>query len=180
MPTEPEPANAGVLDCAWLRGQNCWKATLAAATCLPTGTGTFTPDALSCAYPGGAEVTFFRSPRESGAENWDFSVTVNGQSCVRLRQVPYRTEITTSAGTVVRATATTGNVFVVCPDGSAYVQPKELAWRCGTLDPEFEASFLGYSNWFGNPADAPFGYVANVLGADTAGGMLPLFDCRYP
>jgi hypothetical protein len=107
-------------------------------------------------------------------------VIVNGQNCIRVRQVPYRTEVTTSAGTVVVATATSGNVFVQCPDGSAYVQPKELAWTCGTFDPMYETSFSGGSVSTTNDGAAAFGYAGKVLGASAPGGVLPLFDCRSP
>jgi len=115
---------SGVLDCAWLAGDNCLKATLQAAmSCTEplTQIGAFNADNTICTYPDGVAVTFdapVQFPLGLNPPGWHFSVTRAGAECLRFDS----TDNVNFKLVVNGNTLTNGGypLTITCPDGTSY------------------------------------------------------------
>jgi hypothetical protein len=163
-------------------GDNCWKATLAAAeSCLPPAseTGTVGADG-TCSYASGTVVTF-QPPQGLGPYTsfTSFELKTGGSTCLSFANNDAGTgsSVTTQAGTVSVTGNPDGSARLVCPDGSVYTsQPLDAAtWPpCPGDFPELSEGFAGK----GSPDGGAWGGTATLSFEDTGidGGML-VFAC---
>jgi len=120
------------LDCAYLAGDNCWKTTVAKATCLPAAgtTGTLSADNASCAYASGQMITFTPAlvlPLASGFNDWNFKVTTGGQPCLHYEESSGGFELTVGADAVSEMVSGGDGIDLTCPDGTTYSNSNALA-----------------------------------------------------
>jgi hypothetical protein len=121
------------LTCAFLAGDNCWKATVAKATsCLPAAgtTGVLAADNASCTYATGQVVTFtspLTLPLPQGAVAWNFNVTTNGAPCLHYADTASGFDLTAGGDTVSELPGSGGSLELMCPDGTAYTNKNALA-----------------------------------------------------
>jgi hypothetical protein len=165
-------AGAGGLDCGWLAGDNCYKQTVAASTnCLPAmgERGMLSQDNKTCTYASGQVVTFdmpLTLPLPMDPV-WKFTVTSQGQTCLRVDGSPSSTFIvTSSAGTFTETTSGLA-LSMTCPDGKSFSNGN--AFDLFSCDGGFSA-FPG-SAWSGSDTSVSF----SLLGA--TGGQQPVFFC---
>ncbi len=119
-------AASATLDCAWLGGNNCYRAA-ATASCLPPATamGMLSRDGKTCTYASGAVITFddpvtFPIPL-SPLRLFKFTVTTGGQLCLRYEDVsssPIRARMSTALGAI--SIDESSGITVSCPDGKRY------------------------------------------------------------
>jgi hypothetical protein len=161
------------LDCAWLAGDNCWKATLAeASSCLPGSgpTGTFSPDRQSCSYTGSPQVTFTSAVPNPVPQDqlWNFTLAAAGQTCVKLEQPDGSTfRLTTSAGTVT-ATTSGADEVVTCPDGKSYAGDGLTLLQCASLN-----DLPGAAYSYGTATAS-----LSLLGGQSSNGAVHVFTCQ--
>jgi len=122
------------LDCAYLGSDNCWKTTATAATsCLPADgtTGVLSGDNTSCTYASGQLVTFAAAlvlPLPSQFEDWNFTVTTNGQPCLHYEESSSGFEMTVGGqDTVAEMLFGAGGLELTCPDGTTFSNANALS-----------------------------------------------------
>ncbi len=163
------------LDCNWLAGSNCYKATVSATSaCLPDSTtsGTLSADGKTCTYANGQVITFeppVMMPLSTG-QPLHFTLTSGGTQCLKVDESGSGSfTLTTTDGTF--ASALQGGVLTAtCPDGSSYGVSGSSALA------------LLYCDGGGTPPSTAVGSGTNSLqfwlgGLGTA-TLLPVFDCR--
>ena len=168
------------LDCAWLASDNCWKMTASsAASCLPDSntSGTFSADKKSCTYVGGAVVTFATPLTLPLPDNptWDFTVSNDGQACLRYVENASRAiTLTVNGKSFSEAPMGSMGLSVTCPDGKRYSTDNAFnLLGCG-------GSLLGDlpgNVWSDSSTAVSFGLISTSVGSDQS---LSVFDCRTP
>jgi hypothetical protein len=173
---------AGLLDCAWASGPNCWKATLMpASSCLPPSSdlGTMSADGTTCTYPTGTTVTFAPPLMIGpGATLSQFGVTTGGAPCLTYVENDAGTgsSVTTQAGTVsLTGNAAAQSLTVTCPDGSTYTGYARELGTCDGGIPSFDVGYGGHPASDGGPSHGQLSVTLNDTGA--AGGTL-VFNCQ--
>lgn len=171
---------AATLDCAWLAGDNCWKATAnAAKACLPasTSSGTLSADNATCTYPTGQVVSF--TPALTlplpNSFNWNFTVTANGQTCMRFQETAAGgLTLTVGSQTFTQTTVGTLGIRFTCPDGTSYSNPN--AFDLLNCPAGFEGMpGTGYSD---TSTSANLSLLSTA--SSTTSSSLPVFDCNKP
>jgi hypothetical protein len=188
----PDTTPSGVLDCALLSSDNCWKTTvLAAASCAPPAAatnslvdvGTLSADGLTCTYASGTVVTFERPLVANGESDIStFTVTTDGKPCLHVLAASNGTAVTTPAGTVtVVASQDGGTVSLICPDGSTYVGTAATLSACeaGTI-PGLNAGQGGVGFSDGASSIASSIRVTVTIEDANSGDGLVAFVCGTP
>lgn len=181
---------SGALDCALLRGDNCWKTMVnrvrdCGGQTLDGGTvqsGTLSVDRLTCSYPDGREVLFDRPvsfPLDHG-EELSFTVEKDGQACFSFFHV-----IDDGAGSQIRLTVGGETVRVegtppdeaalFCPDGSAYRGSGKALLACESSYDKLEQILPGIV-WQGSGSS----YGGLELNGAGSGSPVTLFSCNAP
>jgi hypothetical protein len=126
------------IDCAWLAGDNCWRASAAAATACTdaAATGTLDGTTTTCSYADGTAVRFATSLGASLQDptSWDFTVVSStATACARYVQSgPASATLTTRLGSLSMSRA--GDPMVLtCPDGSRFGMAWDVAATCPDL-----------------------------------------------
>jgi hypothetical protein len=177
-----EGGASGVLDCSWAAGENCWKSTIAAASCLPPSgqQGTLSADEKTCSYASGIVIAF-DAPLVVGTKAILPSFTLNsgGAQCMRLEQMPDGITVTTAAGTVsVSIDTSTSTLSVTCPGGATYAGAVATLSACMEAVPS-----KSEGEGFGQ---APDGSVSGHFSLQVDGTSQPdagetfVFDCATP
>jgi hypothetical protein len=164
---------SGSLDCAWLAGDNCLKATgNVAQSCLPpsTATGTMSADGATCTYASGQVVTFtpaltFPIP---DSQTWNFTVSSAGQTCLHYQETAGGDFSLTVEGQTftTAATGATGIRFT-CPDGTSYANSN--AFSLLSCPGGFDS--IPGSAWSGSDSSVSL-TLTGMSSSD-----LPVFDC---
>lgn len=170
------------LDCAYLTGDNCWKATASgAAACLPAQSevGTLSADGKTCTYASGAVVTF-AAPLvlplpEGSTPSWNFTVTgADGQSCLAYKDDASAGIALTVQGQTVKEGPSGGlGIALTCPDGSRYSSSNALQLLSCP-----DAGLLGGlpgEAWSGTDTSVSLSLLATSTGADNG---LSVFNCQ--
>lgn len=141
-PRTPGPPRA--LDCAWARGDNCFKSVVAAAAaCLPPldAVGALSEDGRTCTFATGQTVTFddpVRLPFPDGSRAWNFTVRANGRECLRVTEPDIRHwSVASPAGAVDFVATSASDATAICPDGSRFFAAdwSELQLSCAQDGP---------------------------------------------
>jgi hypothetical protein len=163
------------IDCNWLAGSNCYKATVSATSaCLPDSTtsGALSADGKTCTYPSGQVITFdppVMMPL-SADQLLHFTLTSGGTQCLKVDQGGSGSfTVTTTDGTFA-STSQGGVLTATCPDGSSYSVSGSNALALLSCDGG------------GTPPSTASGSGTNTLqfwlgGLGTA-TLLPVFDCH--
>jgi hypothetical protein len=120
---------AGVLDCSWMDGPNCWNALLPMlSSCVNTTQrfGTFSADRMTCTYDDGTTIKFDapvpKQPSVDKADLWNLTIEKGGRTCLRLEEPAFGAMwLTTSAGLFTATADPTAEV--TCPDGTYFTAP---------------------------------------------------------
>jgi hypothetical protein len=152
------------LDCAWIVGDNCWKAMAArAAGCLPPGaeSGILSSDLRSCTYAGGAIVRFEASVplMASPPRVFQFDLTNAGQSCFTFDQDDAGFAVTVANQTVTSSWPGGMEMSVTCPDGTTYATMDAPALQSCIADPSTSFGGVPGYAYSGGAFDASFGLV---------------------
>jgi hypothetical protein len=168
------------LDCAWLQGENCWKATATAAvSCLPPRgeSGVLSADNSTCTYASGAVVAFTPPlvlPIPTGPI-WNFTVSMGGQPCLHYEDAQASgIKLTVAGQTVTEGVSGGVGLRVTCPDGTSYANAN--AFELLSCQGDGGATFGGL------PGDAYSSTSTSVslslLSTSTmSSSALPVFDC---
>lgn len=166
------------IDCAWLQGQNCWKATVSAvAACAPTGMGAFSANPAGCKYPSGETVTF-SAPATLSGPPYNFSIG----SCVTVEESDAQETIVhvSSRAGHAKLEHKAASLEVTCPDGSlniADLSPTSPLARCNRAEallPDANSVFDSY-----NGPSGSF-YSFHFRGAEGPPGSfsMTVWECR--
>lgn len=125
---------ADSLNCAYLAGDNCWKATAALATsCLPPAseTGVLSADGSTCTYASGDVVTFtpplaFPLP---DTPKWNFTVkSASGASCLSyVDDANGGITLSVQGQTIKETPQGAAGLKLTCPDGTSYANASALS-----------------------------------------------------
>jgi hypothetical protein len=167
---------AATLDCAWLAGDNCWKATVDdVVSCLPPGTesGVLSADNRTCTYPSGAVVTFappivFPIPDNP---TWNFTIATGGQDCLHFESTALTFKLVVAGQTVTETRQGIG-VSVTCPDGARFAAADSTPLFACDADGGANAGNLPGTGWGFSDTNVSF----SLLG--TATGDVLLFNCN--
>ncbi len=112
------------VDCDWFFQSSCYRTGLSeAAACVPpqTAQGTLSSDGKVCVYDDGFVVTFAQPPPlfASIRSPIDFSMSSNGQPCLRFEEMDGVTKLTTRSGTSILEFTSSGRALT-CPDMHSY------------------------------------------------------------
>lgn len=128
------------IDCSWFAGNNCWKASAAAATACTDGsaTGTFNGATTTCTYGDSTTIQFDPWASASVSWNqdvpWDFTViSSTATTCARYKETDTSMTLTTSLGTFSESYAGS-KVLLTCPDGSRFSVDMMDALSCNLAD----------------------------------------------
>lgn len=167
---------SGSLDCKWLAGDNCLKATgNAAQGCLPpsTATGTMSADGATCTYASGQVVTFtpaltFPIP---DSPTWNVTVTSAGQTCLHYQETAGG-DFSLTVGGQTFTTAATGAIGIrfTCPDGTSYANSNAL----NLLSCPGGFTAMPGSAW--SSSDSSVSLTLTGMSSSD----LPVFDCSKP
>ncbi|MGO9836656.1 MAG: hypothetical protein ACLP1X_20870, partial [Polyangiaceae bacterium] len=184
--SEGDSDEAGIFNCAWINGPNCWKTAVASATgCLPSALakGTLSADGMTCTYPSGTIITFSSPvvPGPSLMSPTNFVVITNGVQCLRYTTGADSDTVTLPAGPVTFSGQADGGVRVVasltCPDGTTYSGPAAPLASCQDSFP-----YLDLGEGFSRIGDA--GYTGTAYsylnGAGGDAGEITVFTCASP
>lgn len=167
-----QPWQTTTLDCAWARGDNCWKQLLAAsAACLPDAEETGELDGSSCVYESGTRVSFAHAvDPETACEGdlaWSLDIETGGAPCLSFTSSDQGFALTSPAG-VFRSELLAGTYRLTCPDGTAYETTDVFGlFEClGDLPGTFA---------FCSGGEVTLGLTGNVNQ-----DPYPLLDCRAP
>lgn len=128
----PGGGGGSTLDCAWLAGNNCWKATVAkAVACLPNDADRGTLDAANsmCTYASGQVVSFTPAlvlPTPLSPK-WNFTVTNAGATCLHYEDLSNGFKVTVGTETVTETSSGQLGLAIKCPDGTTYSTANALA-----------------------------------------------------
>jgi hypothetical protein len=132
------------VDCAWLAGDNCWRASAAAATeCTDAAaTGTLDAATTTCSYPDGTTVLFDPSAslttrlallQQGQRTLWDFTVVSStAETCARYVDTDTSQTLTTRLGTFSLGWSGLPAILT-CPDGSRFAVPESVVGCAGDL-----------------------------------------------
>jgi hypothetical protein len=155
-----------------LAGDNCYKKTVAAsASCLPAkgDRGDLSQDNKTCTYASGQVVTFDMPLTLPLPQDpiWQFTVTSQGQTCLRVDGSPSSTFVVTSSeGTFTETTSGVG-LSITCSNGQSVSNSNALE----LLSCEGGLSAFPGTAWSGSDTSVSF----TLLGA--TGGQQPVFFC---
>lgn len=129
--------STGALDCAWLAGDNCLKASLTdGMSCVPptAETGSLSADNKTCTYASGVTITFdspLQLPLPTDASPpWHFTIARAGTECLRFESTDNDNfELVVNGGTLTQTLPrpASTNLTITCPDGAAYSNANALS-----------------------------------------------------
>ncbi len=171
-----DSGGGSTLDCAWLAGDNCWKATAdEAAACLPptTETGVLSADGKTCTYASGAQVTFTPAlvlPVPNNAD-WNFTITNGGADCLHFENTT-GLKLVVSGHTVTEGRSGAAGIQISCPDGTRYANANALDLLGCNADASVSFGGLPGNSWSTSSTSVSVGLVG------TSASSLPLFKCQ--
>jgi hypothetical protein len=173
--------DAGTLNCEFLTGDNCWRASVAAVLgCLPPSTerGTFGVDGESCVYPSGTTITFAEPVRLTGGAapsglSPKFTIENADTQCLQADVASGMAVLTSPLGTVrIGQGPMAGTRTLTCPDGTSYIGSAEELATCDNVVPSVVLDVVSESNDASGDS-----YLRIVLqGTDNPNGTV-VFDC---